>query len=198
MKLPFNKTIYQTIHGQSVTTDTAFIVKTIRDQVIKEELTMLELGSGNGIISIMLAHYNPKWEIEGIEIQKHLVELSRDNAKLTDTMPVFMEADLREYRPPEKYDLIVSNPPYFPSRKGRSSPNKERAISRHEITCKMPDVLENIKYNLKKTGSAFILYPSVRWKDIKIYAKKVDLKPKKKFFLKRENKEKMLLEFMHA
>lgn len=199
VQLPFGKTIYQTTDGHSITSDSAFLVETISDHISQENIKLLELGSGNGIISIMLSHYHPKWVILGIEIQTHLIELSRDNAKLSETSPTFIEADLREFISSSKYDLIVSNPPYFSKDKGRISPIQERAISRHEITCNMMDILECIKRNLKKDGRAFILYPQNRWSDLDNFAKKVDLKAMKKFVLdSEENKKKIIVELVHA
>ena len=199
VKLPFGKTIYQTKDGHSITSDSAFLVKTITDQISQENINLLELGSGNGIISIMLSHYHPKWQVMGIEIQKHLVELSRDNAILSETSSTFTEADLRAFTSSPKYDLIVSNPPYFPKNEGRISPIQERAISRHEISCDMMDILECVKRNLINEGSAFILYPQNREVDIDNYAKKVDLKTREKFILNsEENKKKVIVELVHA
>ena len=199
VQLPFDKTIFQTKDGHSITSDSAFLVEIISNQISKHDINLLELGSGNGIISIMLSHYQPKWKILGIEIQKHLVELSRNNAKLSQTTPTFTEADLRKFTSSQKYDLIISNPPYFPESKGRISPIQERAISRHEITCNMMDILECVKRNLKKVGRAFILYPQNRWDDIDNFAKKVDLKTRKKFVLdSEENKKKVIVELVHA
>ena len=199
VQLPFGKTIYQTKDGHSITSDSAFLVKTITDQISQVNINLLELGSGNGIISIMLSHYHPKWKILGIEIQKHLIELSKNNSELSETTPTFTEADLRTFASLQKYDLIISNPPYFPKEDGRISPIQERAISRHEITCNMMDILECVKRNLKKIGSAFILYPQNRWDDIDNFAKKVDLKTRKKFVLdSKENKKKVIVELVHA
>ena len=199
VQLPFGKTIFQTKNGHSITSDSAFLVETISDQIANNNINLLEMGSGNGIISIMLSYYHPKWKILGIEIQKHLMELSRDNAELSETSPTFTKADLREFTSSQKYDLIISNPPYFPKNMGRISPIQERAISRHEITCNMMDILECVKRNLKNSSNAFILYPQNRWDDIDNFAKKVDLKTRKKFVLdSEENKKKVIVELVHA
>jgi len=199
VQLPFDKTIFQTKEGHSITSDSAFLVETVTNQISEQNINVLELGSGNGIISIMLSHYHPNWNIMGIEIQKHLVILSKDNAKLSETTPSFMEADIRKFTSSQKYDIIISNPPYFPNKKGRISPIEERAISRHEITCNMLDILECVKRNLNKKGSAFILYPQNREIDLLNFAKKVDLKVKKKFVLDSEkNKRKIIVELVHA
>lgn len=199
VKLPFGKTIHQSKEGHSITSDSAFLFNTISDKIKQENISLLELGSGNGIISIMLSYYHPKWKIVGIEIQKHLVVLSIDNANLSETSPCFIEEDLRVFTSLQKYDLIASNPPYFPKEEGRISQIKERAISRHEISCNIMDVMKCVKRNLKKDGTAFILYPQNREHDLDNFAKKVDLKSMKKFILDSEkNKKRVIVELVHA
>lgn len=199
VELPFGKTIFQTRGGHSITSDSAFLVETVSEQISQENINLLELGSGNGIISIMLSHYHPKWKIMGIEIQRHLVKLSQDNAKLSETSSTFTEHDLRAFTSSQKYDLIISNPPYFPKDKGRMSPIVERALSRHEITCNMLDIMECVRRNLKKDGSAFVLYPQNREQELYNFAKKVDLKARKKFVLDSEKKKKkIIVELVHA
>ena len=193
VELPFGKTIFQNKNGHPITSDSAFLAETITKQITHKKINLLELGSGNGIISIMLSHSHPEWKILGIEIQKHLVELSRENATRSDTTPIFETIDLREFDATQKFDLIISNPPYYPKETGRISQIKERAISRHEIACNMLDVMKSIKRNLINDGSAFILYPQNRMNDIDNFAKKVDLKARKKFVLESEEKKKRVI-----
>ena len=199
VKLPFGKTIYQTDHGQSVTTDTAFVVEAILQKNTEENLSVLELGSGNGIISIMLAHYRPSWQITGIEIQSEPAELSQQNAELAEVKINFEESDLRTFQSSSHFDLIVSNPPFYPIDSGRISPIQERAVSRHEISCNMSDVFQAVRRNLKKGGKAFLFYPEERLIDVEKNVKKVDLKLASKFIMPTErNKKKILMELINA
>ena len=174
--LPFGKTIFQTQTGQSVSNDSAFLFEQISLNLKNDKINVLELGSGNGIISIMLVHYHPNWKISGLEIQIELAELSQKNVKTAGVCVNFLNEDLREFTSPQKFDLIFSNPPFFPKDSGKISPEPERAISRHEIECNMNDVLQCIKRNLRKSGTGFVLYPAVRESEFKKNAKKVDLK----------------------
>ena len=197
--LPFGKTIYQTEHGQSITSDTAFVVETVLQQIPDKQLSVLELGSGNGIISLMLAHYRPNWQISGIEIQSELVKLSRKNAELAEVQVDFQEADLRKFQSTSKNDIIISNPPYFPANQGKISLIAERAISRHEISCKMIDIFQAVKRNLKLNGKAFLLYPEERLQEADKNVKKVDLKLASKFIMSAaKGSKKILLELMNA
>ena len=197
--LPFGKTIFQTSGGQSITSDTAFLVVTVLPHFKQERLSVLELGSGNGIISIMLAHHRPAWKITGIDIQSHLVKLAKDNSRLAEVDTTFLCSDLKSFSAKEKFDLIISNPPYFPKIDGRISPVRERAISRHEISCTMNDVLMAVKRNLNSEGKAYLIYPMSRINELSVSAKRVDLKFEEKIiFSETENKKKVLAVLKHA
>jgi len=175
VKLPFGKTIFQFQGGHSVTSDSANLVDFVLENTPREKLRILELGSGNGIVSIMLSHYRPNWKIYGIDIQPKLVELSLKNAQITNAIIKFREADLRHFQS-EKFDIIISNPPYFKKDEGRVGPSEIRALARHEILCNMNDVLFSIERNLKNSGTAFLLYPKSRLLELEKITKKIDLK----------------------
>ena len=199
VKLPFGKTIFQTISGQSITSDTAFMVETVLHKFKQKRLSVLELGSGNGIISIMLAYYCPTWKITGIDIQPHLVKLAKENSRLAEVNTAFLCSDLKSFSTKEKFNLIISNPPYYVKTDGKISPIRERAISRHEVMCSMYDVLKAVKRNLTSEGKAYLLYPMSRINELLVSAKRVDLKFEEKIiFSEPENKKKVLVVLKHA
>ncbi len=199
VKLPFGKTIFQTISGQSITSDTAFMVETVLHHFKQERSSVLELGSGNGIISIMLAYYRPTWHITGIDIQPHLIKLAKENTRLAEVNTSFLCSDLRSFSVKKKFNLVISNPPYFPKTNGKISPIRERAISRHEIMCTMSDVIKAVKRNLNSEGKAYLLYPMSRINELLVSAKRVDLKFEEKIiFSEVENKKKVLVVLKHA
>ena len=201
VELPFGKKIYQYKSGQSVSSDVEFIVKTIchRFRNNTKNLNVLDLGCGGGIISIMLAHHFPLWNVSGIDIQDHLVEIAKENAILAEVDVTFIKTDIRNYVSAPKCNLIISNPPYFTKNSGRISPSKERAISRYEIMCCMEDMLEAVKRNLLPNGKAYILYPLFRKEDLEKFIKKVDLIITKKIIQNNLNKKKIFIaELIHA
>ena len=199
VKLPFGKTIFQTISGQSITSDTVFMVESVLHHFKQERLSVLELGSGNGIISIMLAYYRPTWHITGIDIQPHLIKLAKENSRLAEVNTAFLCSDMKSFSAKEKFNLIISNPPYYAKAAGKISPVRERAISRHEIMCTMNDVLKAVKINLNSEGKAYLLYPISRINELQVSAKRVDLKFEEKIiFSEMENKKKVLLVLKHA
>lgn len=162
VRLPFGKTIFQSAIGQGISSDIASLIETVLEHTVNEKKAVLELGSGCGIISLMLKYYRPAWQITGIEIQKHLSEISQQNSKVSDLDVRFLHYDLREYEDEELYDLIITNPPYYRINAGRISPQRERAISRHEVMCELRDVVNAIFRNLRPEGHAYLLYPQER------------------------------------
>lgn len=173
VELPFGKVIYQ-IKGLGVSSDSQALYQAV-STAKSEYAEALELGSGNGVVSLMLAAARTKWQFLGIDIQPQLVELSQKNAEICELPCDFIVADLRVFHSAKKYDIIFSNPPFFPLGKGRLSPQSERAISRHELMCTMPDLLACIKRNLAPNGTAWIIYPQTRYREIVTFSKKVDL-----------------------
>ncbi|WHF51221.1 methyltransferase [Chryseobacterium gotjawalense] len=76
---------------------------------------ILEVGTGTGLISLMLAQRNPEADIHAIDINENAVELAVENfenSPFRNRLKVFLQ-DYKNFNSKEKYDLIVSNPPYF-------------------------------------------------------------------------------------
>jgi tRNA1(Val) A37 N6-methylase TrmN6 len=197
--------VYQTKTGQTVTQDTQFLLDTILDRFADTSLHVLELGSGTGILSILLKLHRPKWQITGIEIQPHLAALSRQNALNCNLQIQFVEGDIKQisdYLGTSNYDLVVSNPPFFRLGEFRLSENTEKAISRHELRCTMDDVLSAVVGTLKQSGRSFLIYPINRIDELKTKIKNIDLQFITEFSLSTKshnNKDKtVILELAHA
>jgi tRNA1Val (adenine37-N6)-methyltransferase len=178
--LPFGKSIYQTSKGQGICSDTAFLVETVLQEETGQDYRVLDAGSGNGIIAIMLKHYRQSWQMEGIEIQSHLVELANENVIITGEKVKFSRDDIRSYSGGRCYDLIVSNPPFYPAAEGKISPDEERAISRHEIACSLREFVRFIRRNLKDNGRCYLVNLSRREEEIGqlVTAEKMELDKK--------------------
>ena len=76
---------------------------------------ILEVGTGTGLISLMLAQRNPKVEITAIDINENAVQIAEENfsnSPFSERLSVF-QGDFKNFNSAEKFDLIVSNPPYF-------------------------------------------------------------------------------------
>ena len=122
VELPFGKTIYQSSTSQGISSDSASLVEIVLKEEGELPQRVLDLGSGNGIISLMLKHYRPEWEVCGIEILSSLVQLAESNSRLCEEDITFIEADIKDFTSPQPYDLIVSNPLICHVEKGGSAP----------------------------------------------------------------------------
>jgi tRNA1Val (adenine37-N6)-methyltransferase len=125
----------------------------------------LELGSGSGVIPILLKRRGLPGNIDCIERQKGLFSLLCTNIERNgyskEIMP--LQGDLREFRfAPENYDIILFNPPYHPATAGRTGPDDERAAARHELNGSLDDFLRVGSAALKKRGRLFFVYSAAR------------------------------------
>ena len=83
--------------------------------MLKEDLDgkeILDIGTGSGCIAISLAKNLPNSKVSALDISKDALEIAKENANLNNISIEFIHADIFEYQPDKKYDVIVSNPPY--------------------------------------------------------------------------------------
>lgn len=140
-----------------------YIYKTLKTRI--PELAM-EIGSGSGIIPIVLARHGLSFKTFCIEAQSSLFNLLKKNVKNNglnkvlfphnNTFPELTDSFT------EKCDLIYTNPPYFPVDSGRLSPNKEKVLAKHEFSGSLRDFLFGSKKFLKKKGNFIFVYPTSR------------------------------------
>ncbi len=120
----------------------------------KKSEKILELGCAHGAISLILAKRG--FDVTGIDIQPHLIELAKENAEFNGINAVFETADLREYKKlwaAQSFDRIVINPPYFEADAGsKISPSEAVASARQDTDCNLEDVVAAARYLLKNKG----------------------------------------------
>jgi len=119
----------------------------------------------------------------GIEIQESLFELAEKNVKLNNLVKRIdiVRGDLKKIRKifsPEKYDAVITNPPFREPRSGRLSNISEKSIARHEIKCSLRDILKASFYLLKAGGALFMIYPPRRLSQIISELKSNKFEPK--------------------
>lgn len=131
----------------------------------------MDLGTGSAIIAILLAKQSAGLEVTGVEVQDNLSDLARRNielSSLSDRVKIIKE-DIRMLKDRfegESFDLIVSNPPYYPAGKGRIGPSMERTVARHEVAVTMTDIIEASSYLLRGGGRVAVIYPAGRLKEV--------------------------------
>lgn len=144
----------------------------------------IDLGSGAGVLTVLLCEKNKKLQIEGVEIQAESAELSRRNLDangLTDRA-VIHHADLREHRQfleAGVYDLVVSNPPYFAENSGKSAPVTSRAIARDERSCSLTDLCTAAGYLCRWGGSFAVVHRPERLSELFCAMTRAGIEPKR-------------------
>lgn len=129
--------------------------------------SIIDLGTGSGIIPLILARKEATANITGVEVQPNLADMARRTIALNgfaDRIAIVQD-DLRELPrrfAPSSFDLVVSNPPYYPLENGRINPDQEKAIARHEIKATLKDIISVSRYLISSSGSVLIIFPAKR------------------------------------
>ncbi len=128
---------------------------------------ILELGAGNGIISLLLS-IKPFKHIAAVEIQEALADIARRNVKLNnlERKISIIREDLRQYYPGKKFDVIFSNPPYIKKGEGHLSSSLEKSIAKHELKCDISGILKKTATLLKSEGRVYFVYLAKRKDDL--------------------------------
>jgi tRNA1Val (adenine37-N6)-methyltransferase len=172
--------VTQTIGGYRFSIDAVLLAAGIRP---KPGDTLLDLGAGCGIISLILASRFPQVRIHAVELQPELIELAQDNVAdnhMGDRIEV-VQADLRVLpREPVTgpFDWIVSNPPYHRPDSGRINPNQQRALARHEIAMDLSQLLACARRMLRTGGRLALIYPAERSADLLVQMRQEGIEPK--------------------
>ena len=131
------------------------------------EERILDLGTGCGIIALILAYLWPSLHISALEIQPDLLELARYNVKRNNfaNRVQAVGGDLKEVQGlfgPGSFDRVVCNPPYRPVGAARPNPDPEQAMARHELLASLEDIIISLDWLLVAGGRADFVYPADR------------------------------------
>jgi len=150
--------------------------------LIKPGDIVLDLGTGCGVIPLILLLTRPVRYALGMEIQSDMAYQAVRNASLNgfEHKMDIVRGDIRY--PPLKsssVDVVVCNPPYRKIESGRVNPDQQKAIARHEILASIDDILETASRLLKAKGRLAIVYPVERLVDIVVRMRAYKLEPKR-------------------
>jgi tRNA1Val (adenine37-N6)-methyltransferase len=128
---------------------------------------VLDLGTGCGVIALVLARKFPDAEITAVEIQEKLVELAVRNILQNemDNRISVIHGDINSignFLKAQSMDHVVSNPPYRPPVSGRICANSMEAVARHEILTDIDRVIEAARYALRPGGRFSVIFPAER------------------------------------
>ncbi len=146
--------------------------------------SVVDLGSGSGVIPLLLAKRTTAKAITGIELQPSLADRARRSVLLNgfEGRVRILQQDLRRVRsflPPQCCEVVVSNPPYRSLGGGRTAPTTERATARHELAGGLEDFLAAAHYLLKQGGRFYLIYLAERLAELLAAMREQRLEPKR-------------------
>jgi tRNA1Val (adenine37-N6)-methyltransferase len=145
---------------------------------------IVDLGTGNGVIALILAYLHSSVLITGVETQRSMIDRASRNVRLNGfqeriTITQADVANIQKTFSPESFAAVVCNPPYRRTTGGRISPNAERKIARHEIAAGLADFLRAGAHLLPMKGRIALVYPALRVIDLLQSMRNAHLEPKR-------------------
>lgn len=146
---------------------------------MKKNKTLLDIGSGNGILAMMANDlYNLK-KVYAVEIQKTKTDILEENLRLNDIQNIeiinknLSDVDFRE----NSLDYIITNPPYYKINQNIKNKNEEFLISRQELYLNLDNIFNFANKTLKDKGKLFMIHKPERM--VEIFTKAGNIKPKR-------------------
>lgn len=155
----------------------------------------IDLGTGTGIIPILLEAKTKGQHFTGLEIQAESADMARRSVELNGLLKKIqiVKGDIKEASMLFKkasFDVVTSNPPYMNDNHGIKNPDLPKAIARHEILCTLDDVIREATLLLRPGGRFYMVHRPHRLTEIILTLKKYKLEPKRiKFVHPFEDKE---------
>ena len=166
---------------------------------IRENAKVVDLGTGTGIIPILLSKKTKLKEIIGVEIQKEVYDIAKKNIKLNNLENIFKilnidVLNLTNLIEKSTIDAIVTNPPYKKIGTGLKNENEKKLISRHETTATLEDFIRISNDLLKDKGEFYMVRRPDRLVDILSIMRKYKIEPKRlKIVYSNKNSEPNLI-----
>lgn len=170
-----------------VCTDACIFGAWVAEKVASSRLPVascLDVGSGTGLLSLIFAQKNPYAIIDAVEIEKNAYEQAKENfsnSKWNDRLKIFY-TDVKNFISEKKYDLIISNPPFYENELLSNEKNKN--IAKHDEGLTLKDLITIIKTHLAATGYFAILLPYHRIKYFENLADKNNLFSQEKLLIR--------------
>ncbi len=166
---------------------------------LKKDGTLMDLGTGNGILPILLSAKTEGSHFTGLEIQSRAADMARRSVEyngLQDKISI-VEGDIKGIKrlfPASSFDCVISNPPYMTDGHGLNNPAAPKAVARHEILCTLKDVVTAAAYLLKESGSFFLVHRPFRLPEIFGEMTNLRIEPKRlRFVYPNAGKEPVLI-----
>lgn len=155
---------------------------------VKPGETVLDMGTGNGIIPVLLAGKTKGKHFTGLEIQAETAEMARRSVAhnhLEDRISI-VTGDIKEAAErfkPAFFDVITTNPPYMLADHGLRNPDDSKAIARHEVLCTLDDILRESMRLLQDKGRFYMIHRPFRLTEILTKMHEYRIEPKRIQFI---------------
>ncbi len=152
--------------------------------LLKEGDDLIDLGTGSGVIALILAGRYRCGRVLGIDIQEECVAMARRSVALNglDGRVEILRGDVRHpecFCEPLSFDVAAFNPPYRRLRSGRMNPDPGKAVARHEIAGAAGDFLAASGYLLREKGRVHVIYPATRMAELIFRMRASGIEPKR-------------------
>jgi tRNA1Val (adenine37-N6)-methyltransferase len=151
---------------------------------IKKGSKVLDLGTGTGIIPILIEAKTDALHITGVEILPNMADMAKRSIllnKIEDKVTIINEniINAKSFLPLSSFDIITCNPPYKDKGRGSINPEDSKAIARHEIKCTLEDIISISRSLLKFGGKLCMIHRPQRLSDIICLMRKYNIEPKR-------------------
>ena len=146
--------------------DTEILVEQALALTLPAQARVLDLGTGTGAIALALAHNRPQWQLTGVDLQSEAVALAQRNAQALKLSNVdFTVSSWFSALADQQYDLIVSNPPFFPNH--LKSPDPKRNLALHNDTLSFEELASGIISLFHPLSEFWAILPPVQMEELK-------------------------------
>ena len=150
----------------------------------KEGDHIIDLGTGTGIIPILMEAKTGASDLIGLEIQPESADMAQRSVELNhlESKIRIVTGDIKEASSlfcAATFDVVTSNPPYMTEHHGITNEKSPRAIARHELLCTLEDVISQAAKLLRPGGSFYMVHRPFRLVDIMVLMREYHLEPKR-------------------
>jgi len=150
---------------------------------VKPGERVLDMGTGTGIIPILLSAKTEAGYLTALEIQEESADMARRSVAMNDLQEKIdiVTGDIKEASAifgKAKFDVVTCNPPYMNDMHGLKNPDMPKAIARHEVLCSLEDVVREASAVLKPNGRFYMVHRPFRLAEIFATCGKYKLEPK--------------------
>lgn len=172
--------VLQKTHGFRFSIDAVLLSHFITPTLNKRQ-RLLDLGTGSGVMPLLLAAQYDKLQIDGIELQSDIADMATRSVlynHMEQHIQIYHQ-DLTELPKSfeQQYDFVISNPPFFPVGTGKQNPNTQIALARHELACTLEQLIQCAFRTLKDRGHFAVIHRAERLTELLALCQQYRLAP---------------------